>query len=249
MRRLLQLATVVLLLLTPALAVRLTSPIISGRASRVRHKKVKKFNIKKAFPAGRDSVLLENMQADLLKIRRYIDEEDMQEAIESGELVYLEHLYVSRKLPENRRYARPATVAFIQQLSVEFMDQFGDTKHFVPLTVDSAVRPMDVQEKLRRRLGCRRERPCLAAPADGERASSHERGMTIDISRHVTKTQLRWLVGRLYYYKATNKILVIEERACFHIFVRKDTPPADTTTSVIDGTIQEESDGVQPSQP
>jgi hypothetical protein len=79
--------------------------------------------------------------------------------------------------------------------------------------VDSAVRPATVQKKLRR---WNRN----AAPWDGERASSHERGTTIDISRNLTKTEYRWLVFQLLYYRAVGVVMVIEEKACFHIFVR-----------------------------
>ena len=233
MRRSLSLALLVLLVAAaPAFAVRHTSA--------PKHHKVKKIKrSKKVFPAGLESVLQENIEADKMLAWRYLDVDELDEAIERGELVPLDHLSVSPKLPQNRRYARPATVAFIQQLSVEFTDQFGDTKHFAPLMVDSAVRPMDVQKRLWRRLGCRRH-SCVAAPPDGERASSHERGTTVDISRKLTKDQYRWLVLRLLYYRATHKILVIEERACFHIFVYNGDAVDVLAPPMIVGTIPEE---------
>jgi len=224
------------LLLSPAFALRAHH---APKVHRVKVRKIKKSN--KVFPAIRlVSVLLENQAGDEMGAYRYDNEQDMEFAIERGELVSIETspcLAVSKKLPPNRRYARPETVSFISDLSNEFDRYFGH-----PLVVDSAVRPVTVQKKLLRWNRC-------AAPATGDRASSHERGTTVDISRKMTKAEYRWLVTRLFYYRAIGKIYVIEERACFHIFVRKDTPPADTITSVIDGTIQEEIDGVQPSQP
>lgn len=162
----------------------------------------------KNFPANHDSVLLENVAADAMGARRYYTEREVTEAVWDGELVPLTGLWVAKQLPPDRRYALPATVEFAQELSYAFEDEFG--QHLI---LDSAVRPATVQQKLGRRNRC-------AAPAYGERASSHERGTTIDISRHMTKPEYRWLVVKLLYYRAIGRILVIEERACFHIFVK-----------------------------
>jgi hypothetical protein len=236
MRRFLPIALLVLAIATPALAVRHTS---APKHHKVKKVKVKKLKIKKVFPAGLESVLQENIEADKMSAWRYLDVDELDDAIERGELVPLDNLTVSPKLPPNRRFARPATVAFAQQLSREFYDEFADTKHFVPLMVDSAVRPMDVQKKLWKRLGCKWH-SCVAAPPDGERASSHERGTTFDISRRMTKAQYRWLVLRLLFYRATHKILVIEERACFHIFVYNGDAVDVPAPPMIVGTIPEE---------
>jgi hypothetical protein len=158
------------------------------------------------FRATHDSVRLENERADSMGVPRYLTRADMLAAEADGRLVSLD-LTASPKLPNERRYALPATVAFITQLFAEFQMATGDL-----LTVDSAIRPADVQKKLRR---TNRN----AAPADGLRASSHERGTTVDVSRKMSSRDQRWLVGRLLYYRATGRILVIQERACLHIFV------------------------------
>jgi len=200
MRRSLSIATLLLLLMTPAFAAK--------RHHRPRHGP----KMSKAFPAiPLVSVLLENQVGDEMRAWRYDDERDMEDAIANGELIPIvpsPWLNVCKKLPVERRYARPVTVAFITDLSNEFDLQFGH-----PLVVDSAVRPATVQKKL-----IRHNRN--AAPWNGERASSHERGTTIDISRNLTKAEYRWLVYRLLYYRAVGVVLVIEEKACFHIFVR-----------------------------
>ena len=236
MRRPLSIIALLVFFFSPAFALRVHH---APKTHKVKTKKAKKSD--KMFPAIRlVSVLLENQAGDEMGAYRYDNERDMEDAIERGELVPIDvspWLAVSKKLPPNRRYARPETVSFISDLSIEFDRNFGH-----PLVVDSAVRPVTVQKKLLRWNRC-------AAPATGERASSHERGTTVDISRKMTKAEYRWLVTRLFYYRAIGKIYVIEERACFHIFVRKDVPPAETITSVIDGTIQEETNGVQPSEP
>ena len=164
----------------------------------------------KFFPATPESVLRENEIANKMGAERYMDEWELNLAITLGNLVRINEypsLRVQPSLPENRRYARPATVEFIQLLSSEFFQQFGH-----PLMVDSATRPASVQFTLRRHNKS-------AAPAFGDAASSHERGTTLDISRKMCNTEYRWLVYRLLYYRGLGKILVIEERHCLHIFV------------------------------
>jgi hypothetical protein len=193
-------ALVLLLLLTPAFAAK--------RHHRPKHRP----QVSKFFPAiPKVSVLLENQTADEMGAERFDNERDMQDAIVRGDLVAIvpnQYLAVSKKLPVNRWFARPVAVSFIQNLSLDFTVEFG-----VPLVVDSAVRPATVQKKLIRHNRC-------AAPWTGDRASTHERGTTIDISRNLTKAEYRWLVYQLLYYRAIGVVLVIEEKACFHIFVR-----------------------------
>lgn len=162
--------------------------------------------MRKIFPATRDSVLCENLRADAASIPRYDDEAQMRLAVDSGELIPVPIL-TSPRLPASRRYVRPEVAEFMLQLDTRF---FLVTGHF--LTVDSAVRPATVQKRL-----CRHNRS--AAPATGARASSHERGTTFDISRRMSRRDYRWLLSQLEYYRAVGRILVIEERACVHIFV------------------------------
>jgi hypothetical protein len=146
-------------------------------------------------------------------VSRYFTQAEVDEAVYSGRLAALyDHAQykVSPKLPINRRYALPATVNFVLQLSSEFWDEFE-----TPLMVDSAIRPATTQKWL-----IRRNRN--AAPAYGVRASSHERGTTVDFSKKLTQAQYQWLVYRLLYYRAIGRVLVIEERACLHVFVKGD---------------------------
>jgi hypothetical protein len=160
----------------------------------------------KMFPATHDSVPAENRRAEMLGLKRYETLEQVQQDVASLKLVPLT-VPTSNKLPLNRRYALPETVAFVEKLDHDFYEM---TEH--RLVVDSAVRPRDVQKRLTRRNR-------NAAPADGARASSHERGTTVDLARPRKKGDLRWLLLRLAYYKARGDILVIEERACIHVFV------------------------------
>jgi hypothetical protein len=160
----------------------------------------------KTFPATQDSIPAENRRSDTLGLKRYESMEEVRQDVAQSKLVPLS-TPVSAKLTRERRYALPETVAFAQKLNSDFYDATG-----AQLVIDSAIRPSDVQKRLRRRNR-------NAAPADGARASTHERGTTFDLSRRMSRARYRWLLLRLAYYRARGEILVIEERACVHIFV------------------------------
>ena len=158
----------------------------------------------KLFPATHDSVAAENRRADVLGMRRYETMYEVDDAVKIGQLVPITGVKINDKLPKDRRYLRPEVLSFLERLNRDVGSN---------LTVDSAIRPADVQ----RRLG--RFNP-NAAPFDGYRASSHERGSTFDIARRgLTRSQIRFLVTRLLYFRAIGRILVIEERGCYHVFV------------------------------
>jgi Family of unknown function (DUF5715) len=172
----------------------------------------------KTFPANRGSVAAENAAADAAGIPRYADEEEMQRDVASGILVPIP-ITPDKKLPVNRRYVRVAAANFMLDLDTDFNRQTG---HY--LIVDSAVRPVSIQKSLIRRNQ-------NAAPAFGERASSHERGTTFDLARkswyptgseRMTRSQWAVLRTELLYYRAIGRIFVIEERACIHVMVRED---------------------------
>lgn len=149
---------------------------------------------------------MENERANELGYRRYSTPADVACAVQRDELVALKGA-VSSRLPRERRFARPEAVSFAVQLQDEFHTATGGT-----LVIDSAVRDALTQR------GIRRTNRGAAAPF-GENASSHERGCTLDFSKKMSRGQHRWLVVRLLYYRAIGRILVIEERACFHVAV------------------------------
>jgi len=163
---------------------------------------------RKVFPATHDSIPAENRRADMLGLKRYETMDEVRQDVAQSILVPLS-ITVSKRLPKDRRYALPETVAFAEKLDQDFYEATGDR-----LVVDSAIRPSDVQKRL-----ARRNRN--AAPADGARASTHERGTTFDLSRRMKRGEYRWLLLRLAYYRARGEILIIEERACVHIFVNQ----------------------------
>jgi len=138
------------------------------------------------------------------------DERELKRMVEAEELVALPNtdaVKIAPSLPHNRRYVLPMTHDFIVRLASDYYAEFHQ-----PLTVDSAVRPVTVQKWLRRR-------NASAAPINGETASSHEAGCTIDFSRHMTKAQTKWMEQRLLTYSYLGYVIVEEEKNCFHVMV------------------------------
>jgi ribulose kinase len=133
--------------------------------------------------------------------------------VRSHELVALpvgKHLKVDPRLPANRRYCRQWTAQFLTDLSNEFYEKFH-----APLQVNSAVRTVDFQRRLIRYNG-------NAAPFEGERASSHLAGLTVDIDRRrITRTQSYWLEAKLLVLQTQGMVEVAEEfhQLCFHVMV------------------------------
>lgn len=185
----------------------------------------------KTFPATGGSVAAENARAEALGYERFETLREVEDAVAVGHLVPV-GVTSDPKLPINRRYLRPDAADFVLELDNAFRLTTG---HW--LLVDSAVRPVDVQRRLRR---VNRN----AAPATGERASSHERGTTFDLAKktfngrdynRMRRGEYRWLLVRLAYYRATGRILVIEERNCVHVFVGRLQNSPEVGRSVLDG--------------
>ena len=132
---------------------------------------------KTSFPAlkpSHESLLQQNYVIDQQHWVRIRDERELSRAIDAGRLVNIpasETLTIATSLPANRRYVLPHVSGFLGQLSGDYYAVFGK-----PLQIDSAVRPVSVQTKLRR---YNRN----AAPAEGETASSHESGATVDFAK------------------------------------------------------------------
>jgi len=165
------------------------------------------------FPPTHESLLRQNEEIDRLALPRYQNSDDLLIAVTNQELVPLplsSALIVDPRLDPQRRYCRPWTAQFLTDLSYDFYTKFHE-----PLMVDSAVRTVEVQKKLRK---WNRN----AAPYEGESASSHLAGLTIDLARkRMTKAEVKWIEWRLLYYHARSWVIVEEEyhQFCLHIEV------------------------------
>lgn len=172
-----------------------------------------------------ESLLRQNQKASEDDLERIQDDAQLAQLTQSKELVSLpvnRSLTVDSKLPEERRYCRPWTANFLENISKTYYAAFKG-----PLQVNSAVRTVEFQEKLRRHNH-------NAAPEDGDTASPHLTGATIDIAkRGMSRKQLTWT--RMYLLKLQNMGLVDAEeefhQRVFHITVYRDYGLAQTETA------------------
>jgi len=165
------------------------------------------------FRPSHDSLLRQNEEIDRLALPRIVDDTQLEELKASHELVPIEAsetLRIERALDPSRRYCRPWTRDFVEDLAEVYYNRFHDQ-----IQVNSAVRTVKVQQKLRRRNR-------NAAPAEGEAASSHLAGITVDLQRRgLTKDEIRFIEYYLFYLRALGLVEPEEERRhwCFHVMV------------------------------
>src|SRR5271166_3476043 len=165
------------------------------------------------FRPSHDSLLRQNEEIDRLDLPRSQDDNELEALKASGDLVPIkesESLKIERSLDPSRRYCRPWTRDFVEDLSEVYYAQFHEQ-----IQLNSAVRTVQVQKKLRRHNR-------NAAPVDGDTASSHLAGITVDLQRRgMTKEQLRFVERYLFYLNALGLVEPEEERRhwCFHIMV------------------------------
>jgi hypothetical protein len=165
------------------------------------------------FRPTHDSLLRQNEEIDRLALPRIADDEQLEELKANHELVPLEEsetLRIEHGLDPSRRYCRPWTRDFVEDLAALYYDRFHEQ-----IQLNSAVRTVKVQKKL-----IRHNRN--AAPAEGEVASSHLAGITVDLQRRgLSKEQIRFVEYYLFYLRALGLVEPEEERRhwCFHIMV------------------------------
>ena len=165
------------------------------------------------FRPSHESLLLQNEEIDRLDLPRIQDDDELEALKTSQALVPLrtgQTLRIDPRLDPNRRYCRPWTRDFVEDLSQAYYQKFHDQ-----IQVNSAVRTVKVQKKLRRHNR-------NAAPAEGETASSHLAGLTLDIQRRgMTKEQVRFVERYLFYLHSVGLVEPEEERRqwVFHVMV------------------------------
>ncbi len=166
-----------------------------------------------------ENLLHQNQMADLDGLNRVRDAADLLDLRRQKKLVALpenEALRVDVRLPEDRRYSRPWTAAFLNILARDHYAAFHQ-----PLQVDSAIRTVQFQQRLTHSNG-------NAAPSTGDTASPHLTGQAVDIAkRGLSITEIAWLRTYLQPLIEQGKIDVEEEfqQACFHISVYRSYDP------------------------
>src|SRR6202789_3625268 len=146
------------------------------------------------FRPSHDSLLRQNEEINRLDLPRIQDDDELQEVIASHQLVPIEAgepLRIDPRLDPSRRYCRPWTRDFVADLSQAYYNRFHEQ-----IQVNSAVRTVKLQKKLRRHNR-------NAAPPEGDTASSHLAGLTVDLQRRgMTNEQIHWREHYLFYMKA-----------------------------------------------
>jgi hypothetical protein len=166
-----------------------------------------------------ESLERQNQRLEAEGLERIQDESDLEDRIAHDLLVPVpvsDALTVNPELPETHRYCRPWTAHFLADLAQAHFEAFRS-----PLEVSSAVRTIQYQKRLMRING-------NAAPAEGDIASPHLTGATIDIAKKgLNRGEIAWMRSRLLALETAGKIDVEEEfrQACFHITVYKSYAP------------------------
>jgi uncharacterized protein DUF5715 len=165
------------------------------------------------FRPSRDSLLRQNEEIDRLELPRIQDDRELEQLKANEELVPINpsrSLRIASTLEPSRRYCRPWTREFLNDLSEDYYQEFQSQ-----IQVNSAVRTVKVQRKLRRHNR-------NAAPEKGELASSHLAGVTIDIQRRgMSRQQIAWVEQYMLPLKDLGIIEPEEERhqVVFHVMV------------------------------
>jgi Family of unknown function (DUF5715) len=164
------------------------------------------------YPGSHEMLVHENQELDRLQLPRIADEAELIRYEVARVLVPVdetEALKLAPDLPESRRYCRPWTRDFLQDFSQAYYEHFHS-----PLQVNSLVRTMEQQGRLRRRNR-------YAAPEWGDTASTHLTGVTFDLSRRgLTAEQYGWILAYMLPLKESGMIDPIEEsQPVLHVVV------------------------------
>src|SRR5438128_10440533 len=186
-------------------------PMVSPRYHRMH--RIRRIPWNPVFKPSHESLLLQNAEINRLNLPRIRDDKQLQALIASEDLVAIvpgQTLRIQPSLDPARRFCRPWTLDFLEDISAAYYKEFHDQ-----IQVNSAVRTVLVQKKLRRHNR-------NAAPETGETASSHLAGLTVDLQRRgMTKAQVKWMENYLRPLKEMGLVEPEEERRqwCFHIMV------------------------------
>jgi hypothetical protein len=172
------------------------------------------------FAGSHEMLVRQNLELDQLALPRIANDQELLEREQARELVPVQNtqsLTVASNLVESRRYCKPWTRDFLQDLSEAYYDQFHK-----PLIATSLVRTAEQQRKLRRHNG-------NAAPEAGETVSTHLTGVSVDILKSgMTRKEHTWLEQYFLPLKEAGFIDPIEERRqpVFHVVVFNSYSPA-----------------------
>jgi uncharacterized protein YcbK (DUF882 family) len=162
-----------------------------------------------------ESLVRQNMMVDQDGLERIQDDNQLMMLTQNESLLALpsnQKITVDPQLPENRRFCRPWTKSFLSAFATAHWLKFHR-----PLQVNSAVRTVEFQAKLRHWNG-------NAAGLEGQTASPHLTGATVDVAKAgMTRAELKWARDYLLGLQHDGKLDTEEEfrQPVFHITVYK----------------------------
>ncbi|HET8667762.1 MAG TPA: DUF5715 family protein [Terriglobales bacterium] len=178
-----------------------------------RHPRLRRVVWNPLFKGSHELLVRQNLVIDELELPRIQDDEELEIREANAELVPLDDsrsLTVASNLTETRRWCKPWTRDFLEDLGEAYYQQFHQ-----PLVITSLVRTAEQQKKLRRHNR-------NAAPDEGETVSTHLTGMTFDLyKRGMSRKQHKWIEDYFLPLKEAGLIDPIEERRqpVFHVTV------------------------------
>ncbi len=199
-----------------ALLLALSSPLFALNARRTKYRSSHKRRVVRWNPLLRgshESMLRQNEEIDRLNLPRIMDDDQLNELIARQDLVPIEEstaLRIAPNIEANKRYCRPWTRNFLDDISQAYYEQFHQ-----PIQVNSAVRTVEQQHKLRKHNR-------NAAAETGEITSSHLGGLTVDLNkRGLSRKQRQWISQYVYQIQQAGMVEAAEERRqpVFHIMV------------------------------
>lgn len=156
------------------------------------------------FQGTHEKLVQQNAELDRSQVDRMNTEYDLVKSEMSNDLVQVnesEALKISDNLADSRRYCRPWTRDFLEDISQAYFNTFHS-----PLLVNSLVRTSTQQLYLR-------QHNRFAAPAFGDTASTHLAGVSVDLSRRgLTNVQYQWIRSYLLPLQQKGLVDPIEER-------------------------------------
>ncbi len=201
------------------------------------------------FPGTHDKLVEQNAELDRSQVDRMNTEFDLIKSESSNDLVQVNEtdaLKIEDSLMDNRRYCRPWTRDFLQDISQAYFNTFH-----AALQVNSLVRTSTQQLYLR-------QHNRFAAPAFGDTASTHLAGVAVDLSRRgLTNVQYQWIRSYLLPLQQKGMVDPIEERQpVLHVvvFEKYSGKPAEVKGSASEASEPTEDEltgapGTSPSQP
>jgi Family of unknown function (DUF5715) len=198
-----------------------------------RHLHIRRVAWNPVLKGSYESMVRQNEEIDRLQLPRIADQAQLEELERTQELVPIREsaaLHVSDAIQPDKRYCRPWTNQFVEDMSEAYYKQFH-----VPLQVNSAVRTMEQQQKLRRHNH-------NAAPELGEVSSSHLAGITVDLARRgLSRSQHQWIEDYLKNLRDLGVVEAAEERRqkCFHVMVSERYTDFREAKLVADKLVQE----------